>query len=1000
MARIPYTGAADVEPAQTLPDDYQHEDVSSEAFGGQVGQALEKAGGQLLTTARFYEGAAADQATNNYIEQQTKLLYGDISKPATGPDGKPLLTPEGAPVGEGGFYTLRGQDALNATPQVQQQIDDLIAQERKGLKTPRAQLQFDTDTRRYRAAEDAKMGVFVDDQHKTWAQQVNNQSIAVTTNGIGLHLSDPAALEDDQHALRDAYVKNDELLYGQTPQIQQAATLKADQAFYSTQAQALVLNGPTAAAGLKVLQDHADIFAGDPHYYQFVREAQRASLAYAVGTASDPTAVAAFRAANPQAETPAAPGAPTQISVTDAAPHTADLQRYQGFRDRFSSELGVTPAAAAGIVSPGVWESGMRTIPEGKSVMEKAGQTGEPDFGFFQLSGPRRAAYFSWAQQQGLNPNDPQTNEKYTIYDLKTNYPGLLKELQNPNLTPRQAATIFFNGYETGGSKKLAAQLGEHIQYANAIAGHGLGTSTETVQSGVGAHAPAAGTVEDSYLASVRTNLHSLFPNDPDLVETGVKQVESNIKRDDTQGTQAFDRSARSEIEYASNPDNDLSQATMTPDQVRAGPGDAAKNAVLADQLQAAREFHDAYHQIAQQSDADAQKTVDSYRPSGPTDYDVKAPEYEAMQKALDARRQAIAQDPVGYVRTNFKDVDQLALNMWGSAQGFAAYTARLDATYAALGIPDNNRPILAAGVAHNIVSAVDTRAPQDAATALRQAETVAGGDWPRLFQQLRLTGLPAGLSTAISLGGADSNIMITALQADATAKAEKNETLAKQLEGHSFTIPAAGGKKARTEGVETLIEQTMSSDTNLAAFASAWGNTGRIGIEQFAGLSTAIKVTAQYLFLQNPTQNPIAVTQRAIGMVTGRYDFVPQSGNVPVMLPKGQAQNFRVLGPTSAHALTEADVLPYPGQGPEEYRRQEALRGAHAAYWVTIPGVDGKGAIRAMDPTSQSPVMLRGNKTFDIPFSQLPALASRASQQVNDAARQEMIRRAFLGAL
>jgi hypothetical protein len=970
---VPIQAAPDVEPSEEIPA-AEHVESSAAAFGAPVGEALEKAGGQLLQTARFYEGAAADQATNNFLEQQTKILYGDPSKPAVGPDGKPIMGPDGVtPVGDGGFYSLRGADARAAAPAVQEQIDDLITEQRAQLRTPHAQMQFETDTRRYRAAEMAKMGVFVHDQYKVWAGQVNNQGIAVTTDKIGRDLTDPAALEDDQHTLRDYFVKNDQLQYGDTPQIQQAATLKADQAFYTAQARALLVNGPTAEDGLKVLRDHEDVLSTMPSYYSDLREAQRATLSYAVGSASDPTAVAAWRAANPEA---------TAAGTTAVAP-TTDEAGYLSARASHEGWTHDPRSSAQGGFLRDTWLSTIQRHPE--LAAQVAGLT--PD----QIAAKRA---------------DHAFNDQVTLALRRDNLAILPPGVGNTN------ANLFAMQWfgPDGGPRVLTAPantpivsiIGADATRRNHLEGQTTGQvlarlgqqfGTTPVQAG----AAGAGQAEDPYLAHVRSQLKGIFPNDPDLVESGVKTVEGNIKRDDHEGSQAQERLNGNAIKYAADPDNDLSKLGTTPDQVRTSlPNDPAKAALQADQLQGVIEFHQAYHKINTLSDTGAQAMVDSYRPTGPADYDVKEPEYEAMQKALEARRQAIAQDPAGYVRTNFPDVDRLAFQdanhgMWGNPQLFAAYASRLDATYAALGVDPGNRPLLARGVAQNIVTNVDTRSSQEAATALRQMETVAGAQWPRLFQQLRMTGLPTGLATAISLGGQDSALMITALQADATAKAEKNQTLQAQLEGRFFTIPAAGGKKAKTDSVEKLIEDTMSSDTNLAAFASAWGNTGRAGVEQFAGLNTAIKVTAQYLWLQNPTQNPVTVAQRAIGMVTGRYDFVQQPNAVPVMLPKGQAANFRLVGTASAHALTAAQVEPYPGNGPEDYRQQEAVRGARSAYWVTIPGRDGNGAIRAFDPATQQPVQLRGGHTLDIPFSQIPIYAQRIRPAINRAVNEDV---------
>ena len=978
---------------------------------------MEKAGGQLLQTARFYESAAADQATNNFLEQQTKILYGDPSKPAIGPDGKPIMGPDGVtPVGQGGFYSLTGADAAAQASAVQQQISDLIDQERQGLRTPRARMQFETDTRRYRAAEFAKMGDFVDKQYKVWADGVNDQGITTRTNMIGRHLDDPVALQADQDALRKFYVQKQQLRFGRDSDLaQQTGQLQGDQAFLLAQVQPLLLNGPTAARGLKLLQDNASVLDTTPDYYKLVREAQRATLSYDEGVASDPASVAAWRAANPQAAAAGAAGYAAPVSANDVALDRDVVGRATGFRDRFAGDLGVSKNAAAGILSPMVFESGLRGIEE-NDPGALAHQHGPKDFGWAQLHGDRRTAFENWAKQNNLDPHSDEANYRYTVYDLKTNYPGLLKQLQDPNITPRQAATLFARDYEFGNDAKFEPQLGEHIQYANAIAGRPLVAGAEAAQPG-----QATGQLEDPYLAYVRSQLQQRFPNDPDLVEDGVKTVEFNLRRDNATDYSTYEQSAKNASAYL-QAGGDPSKVDLTPDQIRqhaagASPEQGARLNAAADELQQSMDYNAAVKSIATLPDDQARALIESKKPTGPENFALQNSEYVALTNAYNARQAMLygpKADPASYVLAQGDltkgwsrgakvaadgtiNAQDALVDALSSPQAFIAYADKVTGAESALGVPQAQQRVLPNAIAANIVNNIETNPnPRAAISQLANIESEAGPKyWPKIYGELSRAGLPAGFKAALVAGGNDSAMIISALQADATAKREKGQTFSEQLEHEKFQ---------GTRPVLPAIDKQFSTDLNggaLGQLRASMAIGGPAGVEEFNGLMQAVRTTAEYLYVSSPTPiGPEAAASRAIHMLTDQYDFVAQGHHAPARLPKGMTDSFRTATTAAVAGLKASDVVPYAAEAgtageqievPAGERQTDALRGAQSAYWITVPGANGDGAVRAIDPTSGHPVHLshggtlaldeqgRQFRALDIPLSQLPTMAQRA---------------------
>jgi hypothetical protein len=361
MAEVPYSGVPTQSPDLQAPDDLQHIEASPASFGSQVGESLEQAGGKLLDLSRFYGQVAADHATNNFLEQSRALIYGDPSKGvATGPDGQPVTSPSGSAAYNGGFYGLRGQDALNAYPEVRQQLTDMLAEQREGLTTARARLQFDNQSRRYLSQTLGEMGAHADQQRKVWADQTATNTIALNQNAVAGDLNNPAALAQDREDLRHAVAKQDQTKFGfDSPEIQEGAKLRADQIFYTTQVKvALGNNDPDRAK--QALDESGSILASSPEYDALTRAVRTAVFEKTSVTLSDTAtqdalaqAAAQSKASGLAAPPPGAPvPAPTgpiydQIGKSAAA-HGATLAETGFLQREAQIESSGNPAAQNG----------------------------------------------------------------------------------------------------------------------------------------------------------------------------------------------------------------------------------------------------------------------------------------------------------------------------------------------------------------------------------------------------------------------------------------------------------------------------------------------------------------------------------------------------------------------------------------------------------------------------------------------------------------------------
>ena len=119
MARSPVQEYAGVEPLPTPSNYYQRVNPTPASFGGLQG-AAEQHGGQeldqggaaldqaaIIKQSRFNE-IAGDDAVNQFIDHADKLTNGDLGNPD--------------PTQRTGLMQLRGKDALDAAPLVQNSL--------------------------------------------------------------------------------------------------------------------------------------------------------------------------------------------------------------------------------------------------------------------------------------------------------------------------------------------------------------------------------------------------------------------------------------------------------------------------------------------------------------------------------------------------------------------------------------------------------------------------------------------------------------------------------------------------------------------------------------------------------------------------------------------------------------------------------------------------------------------------------------------------------------
>lgn len=201
MAGVSYNQGAgpDVAPDTRTGDDFQHIQASPNAFGAAIAGGAEKLGAGLLQANQFYNASAADQATNNLVDQGTTLLHGDPNK--VNPDG----------THDTGFFGKQGQDMMDAYGTTHQQLQDMIKNHRENLPSGQAQLEYDRNSRRWLQINEAEMGRAYDTAQRGW--MINNNTVGAKQ-----------ALDDiSRHAGDDKWfngsLENIKTFYGKTAQV-------------------------------------------------------------------------------------------------------------------------------------------------------------------------------------------------------------------------------------------------------------------------------------------------------------------------------------------------------------------------------------------------------------------------------------------------------------------------------------------------------------------------------------------------------------------------------------------------------------------------------------------------------------------------------------------------------------------------------------------------------------------------------------------------------------
>src|SRR5579864_7565747 len=213
-----YTAAPTVAPDPRAPNDYQNIQPKPEQFGALIGRGLERAGqgveqasSNLFNIAEFQGRVNVDYAGNNYIDTRNKILYGDPDKTTIGADGKPIP--------DTGFLGLEGRAAADQRQATLDALKTAREEGRKGLTSPREQLEYDNQTRRIYAEAEMHIGQHAESQWKNWAVDVNQAGAKHSLDAYTNNLDDATEMAHHGRDYINFRVQQAQIKFGADPDI-------------------------------------------------------------------------------------------------------------------------------------------------------------------------------------------------------------------------------------------------------------------------------------------------------------------------------------------------------------------------------------------------------------------------------------------------------------------------------------------------------------------------------------------------------------------------------------------------------------------------------------------------------------------------------------------------------------------------------------------------------------------------------------------------------------
>lgn len=331
------------------------------------------------------------------------------------------------------------------------------------------------------------------------------------------------------------------------------------------------------------------------------------------------------------------------------------------------------------------------------------------------------------------------------------------------------------------------------------------------------------------------------------------------------------------------------------------------------------RTFYQAKSTVALNSPEEDAALVARLTPQG-EGFAVEVERRDAVVKAIEAKRKAIAQDPAAYAMMASSDVQKAFADVGQDPAKLRRAIAMSDATQDRLGVPEHQRRALPNSQAKAVVQKVTAVDPERAADLLQGVAAEYGDSWPAVYRDLVRADLPP---TYRVLAETDDPIarkeLATALKVEQTEKGALRRALPSTDAG------------AIDEDVNSALQDFRAT--------LAYAPDGAVAADSY---QSAARLLA-YRYAANGMSSGQAAKRAVADLVNKKYAFV-QDGNFNARVPP-QFETVAIETARRTLAGLTAAEMPDPGGAPDlsPARRQEIMLGAaKRGTWITNETDDG----------------------------------------------------------
>ena len=906
MATVPYDeGVSSVLPRTEVPDDYQRIQVPAAAFGSAVAEGAQRLGQGATQAAKLYQEVSAQQAANQFEDESNKLVYGDPSK--TGPDGMP----------DRGLLGTRGEDALTKQAQVRQQILDLRDQYKGNLSSSDQELYFNNQTAFAMRRLLATIGAHYDSQFNVYAEGVNQAQANTALNLAASDPTNPAAVNSARENLRQAYVKQVHLKYGDaaSPDLTNDAVNRADADLLERNVESLIGSGTPGSIQLanQIMQSPSASLIKGPRYDNLSWKLQHLD-----NKAQDSALIdRIFGGGAGSSGTPAigVPGA----TGSGGGNWETQNNNFAGMR-----KIGVAAAGpeAGGFQSFATPEEGVTAIGHQLDRYASGATTGQPVTTL-------RGMVSTWAP--------PSENDTPLLIKRAAEWTGIdpdqSVDLADP--TTRAKVITAFIRNEQGGKLPVDPSVIAKV----------AGLSPGATQ----AQAPPGFPTREDVLSRIPSS--DQLPGGADQYNrlySGVNQRYSRI----LQSISADRAQLESQYKGGLAMLQDGRDFQYDPDQfTKLFPAPQAQE--MLSNLQGARTIGQQIVSVRGMSIGEiADKKVANQQilnNSTGDGYVRQSKLSKAFDTAADRHIQALAADPANYLLSTNPDIydaarqavasqspsDAAQLRRTGQLTAPESYAAKTLAEQERLGVPADAGHVLSVPEAQQAAQSI-TKDPENAPQTLKALQQKWGSAWPQVWRDLSTTGK---LPVNYQMVGVLDNEGDGALLARALGQANKE-----------------GGNKA----LDSLVDHGVSGNTQPSRVTKTFIE-GDDGIKQYArslvlsgaspdqveGVVSSIDLLAKAKLLYGGETDPTTAATKAVQSAIGKYEFLPNGG---ARVPRDNASAIEENAGATVQNLDLGRL-----QIPDTYRRTLAPGSATADDWLRVlkanPNwVTVDNAIRLMD--------------------------------------------------